>query len=86
MFNEEKVLEIAHNLNVDFSKFPKEEFLLGVKVEFEHGSIFPITNVTNNDLETTVKIALAHLNKFPNYYNLEYGLPAFLKMLRTKKD
>ena len=28
------------------------------------------------------KIALAHLNEFPNYYNNEYGLPAFERKLK----
>lgn len=43
----------------------------------EHGIINPMTNITNNDLEKTMKISLAHLNEFPNYYNEEYGLIAF---------
>lgn len=84
MFSEDKVIEIAHSLNVDFNDFSKEEFLVGVKIELEHGHLYQNTNVTNDDLEKTIKIALAHLNRFPNYYNLEYGLPAFLKMLKTK--
>ena len=48
----------------------------------EHGLIDPLTNVTNNDLLTTAKIALAHLKEFPNYYNEEYGLQAFEQKLK----
>ena len=40
-----------------------------MNIEKEHGSITPITNVTNDDIITTAKIALAHLNEYPNYYN-----------------
>ena len=43
-----------------------------------------VTNVTDNALEKTSKIALAHLNEFPNYYNKEYGLPMFEKYLQYR--
>jgi hypothetical protein len=35
----------------------------------EHGLIDIKTNVTNDDPLMTGKIALAHLNEFPDYYN-----------------
>lgn len=38
-------------------------------VELEHGTIDPATNVTNDDPIMTGKIALAHLNEFPDYYD-----------------
>ena len=76
MFDKNKALEIASKLGVDFTKFSKDDFFTGISVEFEHGNVSPLTNVTNNDLETTIKIALAHLNELPNYYNSEYGLLA----------
>jgi len=34
-----------------------------------HGTISPATNVTNDDPLMTGKIALAHLNEFPDYYD-----------------
>jgi hypothetical protein len=37
-------------------------------VELEHGTTDPNTNVTNDDPLMTGKIALAHLNEFPDYY------------------
>lgn len=37
-------------------------------VELEHGTENSLTNVTNDDPLTTGKIALAHLNEFPDYY------------------
>ena len=36
--------------------------------ELEHGKRDPKTNVTNDDLIMTGKIALVHLNEFPDYY------------------
>lgn len=84
MINLNEILEIANILNIRFDKFTKEDLIEGIKIELEHGKINPNTNVTNNDLLLTSKIALAHLNEFPNYYNKEYGLPMFEKFLKEK--
>jgi len=37
-------------------------------VELEHGLVDAKTNVTNDDPLITGKVALAHLNEFPDYY------------------
>jgi uncharacterized protein DUF5661 len=37
-------------------------------VELEHGAHQAGTNVTDDDPHLTAKIALAHLNEFPDYY------------------
>ena len=84
MFKLKDALLVAPILNIKFDKFTPEEFLDGINIELEHRLINPQTNVTNNDLLTTAKIALAHLNEFPNYYNKEYGLKAFEQFLQTK--
>jgi len=60
--------EIGEALGVDWNKVDIDEFTKGVNVEFEHGTKFPETNVTNNDKNITGKIAWAHLNEFPDYY------------------
>ena len=82
MFKLKDILEVANKLNIDFSKFSLSDFITGINIELEHGLAEPNTNVTNNNLLTTAKIALAHLNEFPNYYNKEYGLPAFEQKLK----
>ena len=41
---------------------------MGLDVELEHGRHDPATDVTGDDPVTTGKIALAHLNEFPDYY------------------
>lgn len=84
MFSDNEILRIARYLNIDFSKFPFEDFKRGISIELEHGMDNPITNVTNDDLLKTAKIALAHLNEFPNYYNKDYGLLVFEDFLKSK--
>jgi hypothetical protein len=46
-----------------------EQFRMGMDVELEHGRHDPETNVTDDDVVTTAKIARAHLNEFPDYYS-----------------
>lgn len=84
MYNLKDAAYAASILNINFDKFTLEEFLEGINIELEHGNINPYTNVTNNDLITTAKIALVHLNEFPNYYNKEYGIKIFEEYLKTK--
>ncbi|GIM30039.1 hypothetical protein CPJCM30710_27050 [Clostridium polyendosporum] len=67
-FTTEEAIEIAKQLNIDFSKFDIEQFRMGLDVELEHGKKDAATNVTNDDPIITGKIALAHLNEFPDYY------------------
>jgi len=67
-FSSEEAKKIGEALNVDWSKFDVEQFRMGMDVELEHGLEDPETNVTNNDPFLTGKIALAHLNEFPDYY------------------
>lgn len=77
MYTNKDILDISQILGVIFDKFSFDDLVTGINIESEHGSISPKTNVTNDDLVTTMKIALAHLNEFSDYYNKDYGLPAF---------
>ena len=52
----------------DSAPFDVEQFRKGMEVELEHGLHDPVTNVTDDDPVVTGKIALAHLNEFPDYY------------------
>jgi len=67
-FTIKEAKEIGASIGIDFSKFNLEQFRMGLKVELEHGSHDPQTNVTNSDLQTTGKIAWAHLKEIPDYY------------------
>ena len=84
MYSDNDILRVARYLNIDFSKFPFEDFKRGISVELEHGLENVNTNVTNDDLIKTAKIALAHLNEYPNYYNKNYGLLVFEEFLKSK--
>lgn len=84
MYNLKDALYAAQILGINFNSFSIQEFLDGINIELEHGIINPKTNVTNNNLIITAKIALAHLNEFPNYYNKEYGLKIFEQFLKNK--
>jgi Protein of unknown function (DUF5661) len=50
------------------SPFEIEQFRMGMDVELEHGTQDLETNVTDDDVTVTAKIARAHLNEFPDYY------------------
>ena len=67
-FTTEEAKRIGAALGIDWSKFDVEQFRKGMDVELEHGLQDPNTNVTNDDPMMTGKIALAHLNEFPDYY------------------
>ena len=68
-FSSDEAKNIGAKLGINWSKFDIEQFRMGMDVELEHGLIDPNTNVTNDDPLTTGKIALAHLNEFPDYYD-----------------
>ncbi len=69
-FTREEALAVATRLGMDFEalKYDLEQFRMGLDVELEHGLISPRTDVTGDDSIVTGKIALAHLNEFPDYY------------------
>lgn len=67
-FTSEQLKKIGEKLGINWKKFNIEQFRMGMGVELEHGTIDPNTNITNNDPLMTGKIALAHLNEFPDYY------------------
>jgi len=67
-FSTEEAIVVAKYLNIKFDKFDIKQFRSGMDVELEHGNVDKFTNVTNDDPILTGKIALAHLNEFPDYY------------------
>ena len=78
-FTLEQAKDIAAKLGIDFATagFPAEDFLAGLNVELEHGTVDGHTNVTHDDPLTTGKIALAHLNENALYYDKNIGLDAW---------
>lgn len=67
-FSTREAKRIGEALGLDWSRFDVEQFRMGMDVELEHGKRDALTNVTGDDPLLTGKIALAHLNEFPDYY------------------
>ncbi len=67
-FSLEEAKEVGEELGLDWSLFNVEQLRMGMDVELEHGTRISHTNITNDNPVMTGKIALAHLNEFPDYY------------------
>ena len=65
---DEEARKVGTALGMDWTKVDREQFRRGLEVELEHGARDPETNVTNDDLTLTGKIAWAHLKEFPDCY------------------
>ncbi|RPJ70370.1 MAG: hypothetical protein EHM20_15515 [Alphaproteobacteria bacterium] len=68
-FTADEAKAVGEKLGLKWDKFDVDQFSRGMDVELEHGTIHPSTNVTDDDPIMTGKIALAHLNEFPDYYD-----------------
>ncbi|MEX0641997.1 MAG: DUF5661 family protein [Pirellulales bacterium] len=66
--NADEAERIGNTLGIDWATVALEQFRRGLEVEFEHGTHDPATNVTNDDVVLTGKIAWAHLKEYPDYY------------------
>ena len=69
-FTPDEAHSIGEQIGIDWetAPFDVEQFRMGMDVELEHGLHDLGTNVTGDDPAVTGKIALAHLNEFPDYY------------------
>ncbi|MCL2768859.1 MAG: hypothetical protein FWD42_01945 [Solirubrobacterales bacterium] len=69
-FSAVEAREAGEAIGIDWASAPfdVEQFRMGMDVELEHGLHDSATNVTGDDPIVTAKIALAHLNEFPDYY------------------
>jgi hypothetical protein len=85
-FSVEDARRVGEALGVDWQQVDVEQFRRGMEVELEHGTRDPETNVTNDDLHMTGKIAWAHLKEYPGYYRrldtLEAEAEAYWKTRR----
>jgi len=69
-FTADEARAAGERIGIDWnsSRFDVEQFRMGMDVELEHGTRDFDTNVTDDDVDITAKIARAHLNEFPDYY------------------
>ncbi len=77
--------EIGHKIGINFNKIDLHEFRKGLDVEMEHGKVNPQTNVTDNNIELTAKIAWAHLLEIPDYYTRLFKMEKEAKDKLSKK-
>jgi DNA-directed RNA polymerase alpha subunit len=70
-FTADEARMAGERIGIDWtaSSFDVEQFRMGMEVELEHGTQDPETNVSDDDVTMTAKIARAHLNEFPDYYS-----------------
>lgn len=68
--SDDEAAAVLAALHVDVTTVPwdLEQFRIGMESELAHGRADPDTNVTDDDLVLTGKIALAHLVEIPDYY------------------
>ena len=64
----EEARSTGMRLGLDWATTDLQQFRRGLEVELEHGARDPQTNVTNDDLILTGKIAWAHLKEIRDYY------------------
>jgi len=67
-FSAQEAKQIGDKLKIDWATIPLKQFQMGLSVELEHGSIHPKTNVTDDSMIKTGKIALVHIQEDPKYY------------------
>lgn len=70
---------LGNKFSINFDIIEFNEWHYGLNVELEHGRQLGLTNVSNNSLVLTAKIALAHLMEYPDYYKR-------LKIMEDKAD
>jgi len=75
----EDAKKIGESLRVNFDVITPQMLMDGMNVELEHGTVDKRTNVTNDDLVLTAKIALAHFAEGTNYYEKLHEMEKGLK-------
>ena len=70
-FTADEARAAGEQIGIDWGtwRLDVEQFRMGMDIEFEHGTQDLETNVTDDDVTVTAKIARAHLNEFPDYYS-----------------
>jgi hypothetical protein len=59
----------ASKFNINLDAIPLTYITYALNVELEHGKKYgALTNITNDDIDKTTQIMLAHLIEYPDYY------------------
>lgn len=79
------IIAKKYNINLDIVNF--DEWHYGLNVELEHGSkLGSISNITNDSLDLTAKIAIAHLIESPDYYKRLYKMETQMEKYWSTKQ
>lgn len=69
MFTRDDVKKLSKKYGVDNRTIKLDALCKGMGVELEHGTkLGDKTNVSHDDKDITFRIALAHLEEYPDYY------------------
>lgn len=80
-------LKLAKEFNLNLVIIPFDEWKDGLNIELEHGKkVSKLTNLTNDNLKMTAKIALAHLIEDPRYYKYLIQMEQKRKKYWLKKN
>ena len=87
-FTADEARVIGEEIGIDWATAPFdiEQLRIGMNVELEHGLHDARTNVSDDDPHVTAKIALAHLNEFPDYYTRLERMEGEAKRDWAKRD
>ena len=71
-FDDHQLLWVESCLGIDYADVPftRDALRRGMDVELEHGTVDPSTDVTGDEVLATAKIALAHLERRADYYDV----------------
>jgi hypothetical protein len=85
-FTVDEARGVGESIGIDWASaaFDLEQFRMGMDVELEHGRRDLSTNVTDSEPVVTGKIALAHLNEFPDYYTRLAAMEAEAKRAHSR--
>jgi hypothetical protein len=67
-FSAEEARRVGDAIAINWAEVDLEQFRMGLEVELEHGVRNVVTNLREDDLLLTGKIALAHLLELRDYY------------------
>jgi len=66
---DKEISKLIDKYNIDLNNISIQTIKDGINVELEHGYKAGLyMNVTNDDIDQTFKIAMAHIDEFPDYY------------------
>ena len=63
-----QALKAAKQLDINLNVIDLDTIKKAINVELEHGKKFKKTNITNDSILKSLKIACAHLQEYPDYY------------------